>query len=277
MEQEQVWTDVEYDYDSPEVFYLDSKLTEISGLAYREDKDLLIAHNDEKGDVYELSPSDGSVYSVINFNGVGDYESVEYYNSDYVIGESNGDLHFYNIERKDLSFKDSKLSSKNDVEGMCVDRNGKRLLLACKGQPKGISKSKKVKVVYTFDLSVDSLVKEPFLVIHDHMIEKVVKQSNASVSKSKLKKLSKRALDFSPSGIAIQPSSKEYYLISARGSTLLIIDTDKRLKDVVFLDDKSNKQPEGITFDKHDNLYISTEGRSMRAKMFKFKAINTGK
>jgi len=102
------------------------------------------------------------------------------------------------------------------------------------------------------------------------LIKDKVKSVYASESKSKIKKLTNRVKDFAPSGIAIHPLSKEYYLISARGSTLVILDTNRQFKDLIFLNDKSNKQPEGICFDGQSNLYISTEGHGLSAKIFKF-------
>lgn len=271
---EQIWTDVEYNFDSPDVFYLDSRLTEISGLAYSEDNDFLIAHNDERGDIYELNPLDGSIVNIVNFGGIGDYESVEYLNGEYIIGQSNGDIFSYNRNRDQTITFEVGLSSKNDVEGMCYDFDLNHLLLACKGQPFEYSKSKKVKAIYAYDISSNTLLEDPFLTLHDDDIARVVERTNVAASRRRLKKLIKRACDFSPSGIAKNAMTKEYYLISARGSTLFIVDKQKGLREVIFLNDQINKQPEGITFDKNYNMYICTEGKGMRAKIFKFRNID---
>jgi len=259
-----------FNFTSPDVIVLEKALTEISGLAYDSNKDVLIAHNDEKGHVYEINKSDGSILADHKFGGKGDYESVEYLDGNYVIASSQGKLHFYDIiTQKTRSIK-TNLSSKNDLEGMCLSPDNQQLLLACKGQAREKSSTKHTKLVYAYDLKSNRLLDNPFLKINDQDLKRMVENKHSNESKSQLKSLINRVKHFSPSGIAIHPKTKEYYLISARGSLLIIIDKFKNLKEVVFLNENTNKQPEGISFDKNANLYISTEGHGLSAKIFKF-------
>jgi len=143
--------DLGYDFDSPQIIVLDRQLMEISGLAYHPSKDVLLAHNDEKGHVYEISKSEGKILEDYKFDKKDDYESVEFHEGQYIICSSSGNLHLYNPENKETEKIKTKMSSKNDIEGMCLDPTKTQLLLACKGQGISDSKKKDIKAVYAFD------------------------------------------------------------------------------------------------------------------------------
>jgi len=260
-----------YNFNSPEVFLLDKKLTEISGLAFDRNKDYFLAHNDEKGHIYVINKTDGAILKDFKFGSKGDYEGIACLNDKYVVVGSNGRLHFYDDENDETQTVKTKLSSTNDVEGLCFLSENNQLLLACKGRSFENLNEKATKVIYSYDLDSNQLNEDPFLKINRDDLEKIVKRDYLEESESKIRKLVNRIKDFAPSGIAIHPETKAYYIVSARGSTLVVIDSNKELDEVIFLNDKTNKQPEGISFDKESNLYISTEGRGLRAKIFKFR------
>jgi uncharacterized protein YjiK len=92
---------------------------------------------------------------------------------------------------------------------------------------------------------------------------------NKRISKSANDRNIKRLKSFSPSGIAIHPATSELYILSAKGS-LLIGYKNQKLNWIHFLDDKIIKQPEGLCFDERYNLFISTEGKGLVAKLFKY-------
>lgn len=260
----------EYDFKNPKIIVLDKELVEISGLAYDSKNDVLIAHNDERGHVYQISKTDGTIRNDYKFAKKGDYESVEIIDDTYVICSSAGKLHFYDTELDQTNSVKTKLSQKNDVEGMCLSFDNKNLLLACKGRATKKSKTKKLKSVRAYSLASNTLLDEPYLIIKDHDLVEMVKDNHIEESKSELKKLIDQIRDFAPSGIAIHPYTKDHYLISARGSTLVIFDESKSLKEIIFLDEELIKQPEGICFDQNAILYIGTEGHGLSAKIFKF-------
>jgi uncharacterized protein YjiK len=261
-----------YDFTAPsEVFVLDKKLNEISSLAYNSSENLFITNNDEDGRIFTLDPITFEIRSEDKFAKKGDYEAIELVGDDIIVCQNTGTLYFYNQISKETIKFNTKLSARNDVEGLCFDRDSGALLLACKGQPIAKVKGKKnQKCVYRFDLAKKKLDKDPYLIISDDELKYFVESSNSDKTKSKLKQLKRRAKDFAPSGIAIHPISRDYYLISARGSLLVIIGSNKRVKNVIFLNSKSNPQPEGISFDEDNNLYISTEGKGFSGKIFKF-------
>lgn len=255
-----------------EFFILENRLGEISSLAYDKSTKTFLSNNDESGSFYFLDPKTFKIKSDVEFAKKGDYESIEKVGEDIIICDSSGNLFFYNQSSKETNKVKTALGPKNDVEGLCYDEKSHSLLLACKGEALNISKDKRgeKKSVYRFDMGSKKLIKKPFLSISDKKLKSHLNETYPSLSKSKLKKLKESAKEFAPSGIAIHPESKDYYLISAHSSILLIIDKNKEIKDLIFLNESSIPQPEGICFDQDNNLYISTEGHGFLGKIFKF-------
>ena len=65
---------------------------------------------------------------------------------------------------------------------------------------------------------------------------------------------------FRPSGLAQNPITKEWFIISAVNKFLVVTDSNWQVKEVYTLNGNTFNQPEGIAFDKSGNLYISNEG-----------------
>jgi len=267
-----VQQDSNYNFEIPsETFVLDRNLSEISSLAYSNEDNTFITNNDESGHIFILDPNSFKIISREKFAKRGDYESIEKIGDDIIVCKNTGKLYFYNETSKETTTYNTELSAKNDVEGLCYEKSSNSLLLACKGHPLAKTDSKKnEKCIYKFDLEQKKLISEPFLSISDSELKSYVASTFANKSKSKLKKLKNKVKYFSPSGIAIHPVSGDYFLISAKGSLLVIIGKNKVLKEIAFLNNKTNPQPEGICFDKKNNLYISTEGKGFSGKIFKF-------
>jgi uncharacterized protein YjiK len=265
----------DYNFETPsEIYVLSSKLREISGLTYDPSFNLFLSNNDEEGKIFTLDPIGFNIKTEQKFAKRGDFEAIAKVDEFVVVSKNTGTLYFYNQTSNETKTYNTKLNARNDVEGMCFDKESGSLLLACKGQPIAKVRGKKnEKCVYLFDLEKKKLNENPFLTVLDSALISFVESSHSSISKSKLKQLKRRVKSFAPSGIAIQPVNGDYYLTSGRGSILVIFGKDKRLKDVIFLNSKSNPQPEGITFDKDSNLYISTEGKGYSGKIFKFAYI----
>jgi len=265
---------IPYDLERPsDAFVLDKDLKEISSLAYDESNNTFFTNDDESGKFFTLDGDNLKVKQEIKFDKKGDYESIEKIGNNIIICKSSGTLHFYDMLTQKTTIHKTKLSSKNNVEGLCYDKAHNTLLLACKGQPLIDKKTKKDKrYVYSFDLETMKLNTEPFLNIEIKTLEKFIEAQEENISKSERKKLMNRAEEFAPSGITINPVSGDYYIISARGSALVIFDEDKILKDIEFLDNKIIPQPEGICFGSNSDLYISTEGQGVSGKVFKFAA-----
>lgn len=253
-----------------DVLILEKPLIEISGLSLGYGDTTLLANNDEKGNIYEVSIASGKIINKYKFAPKGDYEGIERVEDEIVVSKHNGNLYFYDLETDQTREIKTDLSSKNDIEGLCYDKEAGLLLMASKGQGLGQEKTKKEKAIYAYNLEDEYLSAEPYLIVEDSILLQHIKASFTDMSKSGLKKLKKRAKDFSPSGIAIHPITGHRYMISARGSTLVIYDRLHEFVELVFLNDGSIPQPEGICFTPNGDLFISTEGKGFSGKIFKF-------
>lgn len=260
-----------YDFDEVEtVFFLDPILNEISGLAYNTTAHNLLAHNDEQGFFFELNIDDGSILSKKKFAKPGDYESIEFLDNSIIIAKRNGTLYKYNLLTKETEIHKTELSRRNNIEGLCYDKKASSFLLACKGQALDKSQSKKEKCIYEFDIASSTLLEEPRLIIKDDELKDWVENNYQATSKKDLKKKLSRVKEFSPSGLSFTNNQEALFVISAKGSTIMIFDKNLELSSIQFLNKKTIPQPEGICFDKEDNLYISTEGQGFQGKIFKF-------
>ena len=265
-----------YNFEEPILtLALPLSLLEISGLSYVPETDQLLAVNDERGWIFFLNATNGEIEEKKTFSGSGDFEGIEWLGDQISIVKSNGDIYFYKEGKEEPTNKvKTQFKPSNDIEGLAFDVANNRLLLACKGNP-NLGKSdkyKKVKNIYSFDLEKNKLEEVPFISVEDEALEDYVKDFAKAndFSKKKKKKLKGRVNDFSPSGIAIHPETKDFYLLSSQGKLLIIYTAAKELKEVVFLDTKIHRQPEGICFAPNGDLFISNEGKGLGAKIMKY-------
>ncbi len=257
-----------FNYEKPDkVRELDEELSEISGLDFNDVNNSLLAINDEKGFIYELNISDFDIISKNQFWNTGDYEGVEFDGKLIWVLKSNGKLYKYDPINKETEDFETKLSSENDVEGLCYDKVKDVFYLACKGITLDKDDKLRTKAVYSYDLKKGKLNKKPVLEMHP----KKIKQFIESVA---IEDIDENYIDrievFSPSAIAMN-KGRDLFILSARGSVLLVVDFELNIKEVTFLNPKYLPQPEGICFDADDNMYLSTEGKSKKARLLLYK------
>jgi len=138
------------------------------------------------------------------------------------------------------------LDKKNNTEGLAYDPVSGNLLIACKKESGDEDEKKTTRAVYEFDVKKAELKPTPFLLIE----------------KKDFKKFIADKVEFFPSGIAVQPSTHDIYIISTRGNKCIACyNHSGQLKSFEYLDKDLLPQPEGICFDAAANLYISTEGK----------------
>ena len=255
-----------------DIIVLPPELIEISGLSFDPENGRLLANNDEEGVIYHLN-LDGTIAGTEKFGKDGDYEGIERIGEEIVVSKQNGNLYFYDPYTQGTTKVKTDLSSKNDIEGLAYDPDHELILMACKGQTLDEDNKKKEKVIYAYNLKLGVLHQEPYLVMGDPEHLSFVEYHIHDVSQYKKKAFHKRAKGFSPSGVAINPLNKDLYIISARGSIVIIYDQNHDLKDIMFLDEDVIPQPEGICFSPQGDLFISTEGKGLSAKIFKFQKI----
>jgi uncharacterized protein YjiK len=236
--------------ENPQVLTLTNDLLEISGITFTDD-DRLFAHGDEDADIFELDFTTGKVIKRFSLGDLlvvkGDFEDIAFAKGKFYLVESNGKLYEFS-EGSNGSFAGYKtyktsLGSKNDVEGLCYDKETNSLLLACKGSAG--KDYKKEKAVYSFSLGDMNFNETPRFLISAKDIK-----NNTEEGK------------FNPSGIARHPAAGTFFIIAAQGNTIVEIDKDGRILNQKDLPSSIHKQAEGIAFKKDGTLYISNEGRN---------------
>lgn len=261
-----------------EMWSLNSDLVEISGLSMTETGAALVGINDEKGIIFKLNKSDGTIESKWKFGKHGDYEGIEVINGIYYIIKSNGNIYKYDPIAQTTEIIKTPLSLTNDVEGLGQTLDGGKLLMACKGQStigKG-SSTKKKKSVYAYDLKLTTFQDKPFLTVHDDvLLDWVESNINADTyTKKELKAIKHRLKSFAPSGIATHPIDNDIYIISTHGKLLIVLNNQQEIERIYLLNQKIHTQPEGICFAANGDLYISNEGKGLLARIYRYKMNN---
>jgi uncharacterized protein YjiK len=254
--------------EADDEYKLSGKLTEISGLSFNEDESRLLAVNDEQGKIFFLDKKDGDIKRDEKFAKSGDYEGIEQVGDKIYVVNSSGSV--YKVDDLDKDDFDTdkfntKLNSDNDVEGLGYDRKNNRLLIACKSKPgKGFEYRGK-RAVYTFDLDKEELSEEPLYLID---IEEI---REAGDKKGWL--LEEITSTFSPSAIAVHPKSQDVYLLSSVGKLLIVLSKSGKLKHVEQLDKSEYRQPEGLCFAKDGTMYMSSEGKGGKGRIYRFEML----
>jgi len=272
---------VKYKLDDPDqTFELPEILKEISGLSFNHDFSKLYAVQDEKGLVFIIDKIRGEVEKEFKFHKDGDYEGIEVVGDDVYVVKSTGTI--YEINK--LGEADQKmekynlfLTRENDVEGLCFDPATNKLLMACKGVPatgESFEIIRYKKVVYGFDIATKNIDSIPVYSIMLDGIQKCIHTSKALKDPEVLKSsfsYEEEVLNFNPSAIAIHPATKNVYILSSAGKTLIVLNTEGEVIYIEKLDKEIHRQPEGIAFDKDGTLYISNEGSDKKtARIYKF-------
>jgi uncharacterized protein YjiK len=265
---------IPYLVNSPDtIFSLKRELTEISGLTYSDQTNMLLAINDEKAYVYQVNPNSGKIIDKIDFGKSDDYEGIAYVNGKIYIAESNGNVKVVSENGSEkINEFDDILSEDHDIEGLCYNSLSSSILMAAKGDSRVKGNEKSEKSVFSMEIVSGKITDEPYLSIN--LLKAIKTLKSDYITKNALVDLSvtSRLKDFGPSGIAVHPTTNDLYILSAKGKLLVVINQEKEVKAVVFLKQSLHVQPEGITFDPEGNLYISNEGRSRKGKIFKYKA-----
>lgn len=252
-------SDYDISSDSPKRVNLPSELLEVSGITFTDDN-RLFAHGDEDGDIFEIDPVNGKIIKKFHLGSLlvvkGDFEDITYVNGKFYLIESNGKLYEFtegnNGEFVKYQTYKTFLTAKNDVEGLCYDNETNSLLLACKesaGKEFGNDKT-----VYSFALDNLELEQAPRFIISFKDIK-----NNTVEGK------------FNPSGIARNPVSGTFYIIAARGNTILEISKNGEILDQADLPEKVHIQAEGIAFKSDGTLYISNEGKNKQGYFIEYK------
>ncbi len=260
---EQTVTNVALPYDlanPTERHKLPNDLREVSGLSYYKPGRLACVQ-DELGVVFIYDLSQKAVVDEHVFGKNGDYEGVEYVGKKLYVMRSDGEL--YEMEPTDgvkiiggspetkhikIDLPGKNGSGRPDMEGLGYDPQLNALLLATK-DGKGTDK-----IIYYYSLKNKTLFQGIVLRQAD------LQPFDASMG------------EFKPSGIAVHPTTREYYVLSSAAHRLAVLSPSGKVKSVVPVDEKALPQPEGICFAPDGTLYLASEGDGKKGVILVFKA-----
>lgn len=247
-------SDFPYDLANPVKYNMPHNLFEISGIVFHNgDPKEVFAIQDEDGDLFHLGLGDKES-KFTKFGAKGDYEDVTIIKDYFIVLKSNGELHTFPISELNKPeagkvTKTKDLVPKAEYEGLAADEKNNMVYVLTKDS-KPDSKAK-ASSIYGFKFNNDASLTAAgeFSISH----KEIEKASGSSKSR------------FRPSALAKNPKTNEWYILSSVNKLLVITDADFKVKSTQSLDPDLFNQPEGIAFDRDNNLYISNEGGTLAA------------
>lgn len=235
-----------YDLNNPKILTLSDALSEISGICYYPKDSSVFAISDETGDLYKIHLTKKFLIEKWAFNKKHDYEDVFLQDGSFYVLRSDGSVEVLNFTNNGdtifnrkckFPFRDKK---KNEFESMYYDANYKGLIVLCKD----CDEDKKSKVsAWNFNPENDTYKPATFSIDVKPIAEKT------GIDKLKLK----------PSAAAINPITKDVWVLASENQLLVVTDREGNPKDVFTLNPLIFTQPEGITFTPWGDLLISNE------------------
>lgn len=255
METKEQLASIGYDFSKPdERMELSEKLHEISGMGYIPGKDKIVAHNDEKGEIFLVDfKNKSNDFEKVKFSGKSDYEDIVHTDSAEYLLISTGGIVKVVTEDSLMIPKEYTLplEGKNEFETLYKDADGS-LVMLCKQCD---HEKDKIRSAYRFDPKTDSFSRDPIYEIDITEIQRILGDDKA---------------EFKPSAAGINPVTGKLFVIASVGKLLVVIGKDGKIEDVLRLDPLLYNQPEGMTFAPNGDLYISNEGGEGVARIYKF-------
>jgi uncharacterized protein YjiK len=248
-----------YDLNKPEKFVLNNALHEISGITFLNGKsDTIFSIEDETAKLFSYSFGSNQ-FSHSKFGKKGDYEDVTVLgNNSFVVLRSDGSLFKFSTaaigkEKIDSVKEYNNILPEGEYEGISAAAG--KLFVLCKNCP-GDNQKKEVSV-FTLEQVNDSAIN-------------ITNTFKINLSMLQLKENTERK-NFHPSGLAKNPVTKDWFIISSVNKLLLVLDEQWKVKEFYPLDPSLFNQPEGIAFADNGDLYISNEGGEGVATILLFR------
>lgn len=248
-----------FDLSKPSRRYkLGKRYSEASGIALMPGETTLAFVQDEQIRIYGLDLHSGKVKETQAFHS-GDAEDVVILGcTAYVLAAGAKPAVYvikdYTDRETQIDRCDLGLNENDDPEGLCYDAQGNRLLIACKGSS---LPGDRTRSVFSFDLDTQT------------------PDTKSPVFKIDSAHLDLQGKTFHPSGIAIHPQSNDIYLVGTKGVKLLVCcGWDGTVKSHTKLDKHLFEQPEGVAFSESGELFLCSEGKKKRARIYGFSPEN---
>jgi uncharacterized protein YjiK len=257
-----------YDFNNPVVYKMPEELMEISGIAFSPaNNDTMYAIQDEEGKIFYWKNGKPEILSHAKFGKHGDFEDVAITNIYAFVLRSDGTLFQFSLT--DIAtgtisnVKEwSGLVPAGEYESLYADNEHKELYILCKTCT--ADKNSGTLSGYILSISEDGTVG-----LKNHF---TINTGDLGQQKKKQK------ARVHPSAMTFNKKTQEWYLLSSINKKLIIADRSWKVKQAISLNSSLFPQPEGITFDSDNNLYISNEaGNSSAGTILKFVQGNNGR
>ena len=235
---------------------LPRRLAEISGLTMTTDHRLL-AHNDEKGVVYEINYRNGSIVKAFQLADMAtpvadDFEGIATVDDQVYLVTSAGRLYECGegADGESVLFNSYATGVGRDceIEGLAYDESQRALLLMCKN-PRRADLEEQL-AIYHWSIDEKQLNEAGRIVIS------VIEFSRHIGGKK-----------FQPSGIERHPVSGNYFVVAARQRAIAEITPEGRVVAAKQFFAQWHRQAEGITFAADGALIVADEGAGGKARL----------
>ena len=251
-----------YDLTKPVVMKMPAGLNEISGITFNKgNPDTLYAEQDEEGSLFYFATNNTNNIDLhhTKFGKKGDYEDLAICNGSVIMLRSDGTLFTFPLSQVDADEIDNvheikDLLPKAEYEGMYADDQTNELFVLCK------------------TCSVDNAKQVTGYLLQLNDSGGVSLKNNFVVDTRQIAtQLNEKKIVFRPSALAKNTLTGEWFVLSSVNELLVVMDAQWVVKKVFPLKPTLFPQPEGIAFDKDNNLYISNErGTVDAATVLKF-------
>ena len=236
----------EYDLNNPYILKLGDALSEISGISFYAKDSSVFAISDESGYLYKIHLNKKFLVENWKFDKQHDFEDVFLHDSSFYILESNGNIETLNFSgRGDTIFNRKSVfplqdKSRNEFESLYYNEQNNALVIVCKDCE---DDKKKAVSAWDFDPAFDTYTPSGFSINVNPIAKKTGEE------KLKLK----------PSAAAVNPITKDIWILASDNQLLVVTDREGKTKEVYTLNPVIFNQPEGITFTPWGDLLISNE------------------
>jgi uncharacterized protein YjiK len=237
-----------YSFHNPKRYAMPGELNEISGIALNQGSDdTLYAEQDEEGKLFHFKLGDAHIQTT-RFAKKGDFEDISICHNQVIMLRSDGVLFTFPLaETSQLQAANVKvfknLLPPGEYEGLASDDSQGRIWVLCKHCRAG--KTSKRGGGFLFQLNrAGDLEPAGDFEINVREIEEMTGTPK---------------INFHPSALALNPFTREWYVLSSVNHLLVVTGEDWKVKAVYPLDPSLFPQPEGIAIDRQQNLYISNE------------------
>ena len=232
-----------YDFAKPKIINLPQALDEISGIAYYQKDTSIFAIIDEDGLLFKIPLNDPANVKEWRFDKQRDFEDLIYKDSTFYVLVSNGDIDKFNFVNDKIKIEKIEFSNAskkvNEFESMYYSVDSNKLIILCK-------ECEDDRKFFLSSFYYSDSVKQ--FINYQKMETEPLFQKIGS-KKEKIK----------PSAAAINPQTKDFYVLCSGNKFIFIQDPHGKIKDVIKLDPKIYKQPEGMAFTPQGDLIISNE------------------